>query len=158
MNLHYELQPPKPEEKIMSPVQARESAIQTATSRPVDMKLEVVVIPVSDFDRAKQFYSLRLGRSRMFVESIRSSGRSLNVNDFSLVTKSSAGLTRVVAREGDRALARAGTGGRKQVVRGDGPQHRKRDNEARCMIGCRSCSHLTPGHSGWESRALRPMS
>lgn len=41
----------------MSIVQTRESAIQTATARPVDMKLEVVVIPVSDFDRAKQFYS-----------------------------------------------------------------------------------------------------
>ena len=41
----------------MSIVQTRESAIQTATARQVDMKLEVVVIPVSDFDRAKQFYS-----------------------------------------------------------------------------------------------------
>lgn len=31
-----------------------------ASARPVDMKLEVVVIPVSDIDRAKQFYG-RLG-------------------------------------------------------------------------------------------------
>jgi catechol 2,3-dioxygenase-like lactoylglutathione lyase family enzyme len=32
-------------------------AAHAATARPVDMKLEVVVIPVSDIDRAKQFYS-----------------------------------------------------------------------------------------------------
>ncbi len=41
----------------MSTVQSRETAIQTAKARPVDMKLEVIVIPVSDVDRAKQFYS-----------------------------------------------------------------------------------------------------
>ena len=29
----------------------------TATSTPVDMKLEIVVLPVSDVDRAKRFYS-----------------------------------------------------------------------------------------------------
>ena len=33
-----------------------EAAIETAGSRPVDMKLEVVVIPVSDVDRATDFY------------------------------------------------------------------------------------------------------
>jgi hypothetical protein len=33
-----------------------EAAIKTTTMQPVDMKLEVVVIPVSDVDRAKQFY------------------------------------------------------------------------------------------------------
>jgi len=41
----------------MSTVQSRETAKQTAKARPVDMKLEVIVIPVSDIDRAKQFYS-----------------------------------------------------------------------------------------------------
>jgi catechol 2,3-dioxygenase-like lactoylglutathione lyase family enzyme len=34
----------------------RETAIETPTARRVDMKLEVVVIPVSDVDRAKRFY------------------------------------------------------------------------------------------------------
>jgi catechol 2,3-dioxygenase-like lactoylglutathione lyase family enzyme len=38
-------------------VQARNAAGQTVTARPVDMKLEVVVVPVSGVDRAKQFYS-----------------------------------------------------------------------------------------------------
>jgi catechol 2,3-dioxygenase-like lactoylglutathione lyase family enzyme len=33
-----------------------ETAIETPRARTVDMKLEVVVIPVSDVDRAKQFY------------------------------------------------------------------------------------------------------
>jgi catechol 2,3-dioxygenase-like lactoylglutathione lyase family enzyme len=41
----------------MSSTQARsESAIETPRARTVDMKLEVVVIPVSDVDRAKRFY------------------------------------------------------------------------------------------------------
>src|SRR6186997_2747596 len=47
----------KPEEKSMSTVQSRETAKGTAKALPVDMKLEVIVIPVSDIDRAKQFYS-----------------------------------------------------------------------------------------------------
>src|SRR5690348_15844433 len=34
--------------------------ITNANAAPVDMKLEVVIIPVSDVDRAKEFYS-RLG-------------------------------------------------------------------------------------------------
>src|SRR4051812_42931186 len=33
-----------------------ETAIETPSARTVDMKLEVVVIPVSDVDRAKRFY------------------------------------------------------------------------------------------------------
>ena len=33
-----------------------ETTIATAAARGVDMKLEVVVIPVSDVDRAKRFY------------------------------------------------------------------------------------------------------
>jgi catechol 2,3-dioxygenase-like lactoylglutathione lyase family enzyme len=42
----------------MSNTQARcETTIETPTARGVDMKLEVVVIPVSDVDRAKHFYS-----------------------------------------------------------------------------------------------------
>jgi catechol 2,3-dioxygenase-like lactoylglutathione lyase family enzyme len=41
----------------MSTVQAPESAIPAVKAQAVDMKLEVVVIPVSDVDRAKQFYS-----------------------------------------------------------------------------------------------------
>jgi predicted enzyme related to lactoylglutathione lyase len=45
----------------MSSTQVRsETAIETPRARTVDMKLEVVVIPVSDVDRAKEFYpSLR---------------------------------------------------------------------------------------------------
>jgi predicted enzyme related to lactoylglutathione lyase len=39
----------------VSPV--RSEAAIAPTARPVDMKLEVIVIPVSDVDRAKQFYS-----------------------------------------------------------------------------------------------------
>lgn len=38
-------------------IQVRDADIQTANVRPIDMKLEVIVIPVSDVDRAKQFYS-----------------------------------------------------------------------------------------------------
>src|SRR5688572_15195720 len=34
-----------------------ETAIEAARARTVDMKLEVVVIPVSDVDRAKEFYA-----------------------------------------------------------------------------------------------------
>src|SRR5271166_3996376 len=33
-----------------------EAAVETPRARGVDMKLEVVVIPVSDVDRAKHFY------------------------------------------------------------------------------------------------------
>src|SRR5262245_64401254 len=48
----------KPEEVKMSSTQVRsETAIQTPRARTVNMKLEVVVIPVSDVDRAKCFYS-----------------------------------------------------------------------------------------------------
>jgi catechol 2,3-dioxygenase-like lactoylglutathione lyase family enzyme len=42
----------------MNSTQVRsEAAIETPKARTVDMKLEVVVIPVSDVDRAKSFYS-----------------------------------------------------------------------------------------------------
>ena len=42
----------------MSSTQVRsETAIETPRARRVDMKLEVVAIPVSDVDRAKRFYS-----------------------------------------------------------------------------------------------------
>ena len=45
----------------MSSTQVRsETAIETPSARGMDMKLEVVVIPVSDVDRAKEFYG-RLG-------------------------------------------------------------------------------------------------
>jgi predicted enzyme related to lactoylglutathione lyase len=41
----------------MSSTQVRsETEIETPRARRVDMKLEVVVIPVSDVDRAKRFY------------------------------------------------------------------------------------------------------
>ena len=41
----------------MSMTQERsETAVETPKTRTVDMKLEVVVIPVSDVDRAKRFY------------------------------------------------------------------------------------------------------
>ena len=52
-----DLNAPKPEELDMSNAQVRsETAIETPRARRVDMKLEVVVIPVSDVDRAKRFY------------------------------------------------------------------------------------------------------
>ena len=35
---------------------ARTTAVESSTARTVDMKLEIVVIPVSDVDRAKRFY------------------------------------------------------------------------------------------------------
>jgi catechol 2,3-dioxygenase-like lactoylglutathione lyase family enzyme len=42
----------------MSNTQMRsETAIETPTARSVDMKFEIAVIPVSDVDRAKRFYS-----------------------------------------------------------------------------------------------------
>ncbi len=41
----------------MSSIQGSETAIDAARERAVDMKLEVIVIPVSDVDRAKRFYS-----------------------------------------------------------------------------------------------------
>jgi catechol 2,3-dioxygenase-like lactoylglutathione lyase family enzyme len=40
----------------MSSTQVRSDATDTATARAVDMKLEIVVIPVADVDRAKAFY------------------------------------------------------------------------------------------------------
>jgi catechol 2,3-dioxygenase-like lactoylglutathione lyase family enzyme len=41
----------------MSSTQVRtETATETLKTRPVDLKLEVIVIPVSDVDRAKSFY------------------------------------------------------------------------------------------------------
>src|SRR3954471_24694779 len=47
----------KPEEPDMTMTQERgETATKAATARAVDMKLEVVVIPVSDVERAKRFY------------------------------------------------------------------------------------------------------
>jgi hypothetical protein len=42
----------------MSNIQARtETAIKGLSRQPMDMKLEVGVIPVSDVDRAKRFYA-----------------------------------------------------------------------------------------------------
>ena len=42
----------------MSSTQVRsEAAVETPRARTVDMKLEIVVIPVSDVDRAKDFYA-----------------------------------------------------------------------------------------------------
>jgi catechol 2,3-dioxygenase-like lactoylglutathione lyase family enzyme len=42
----------------MSSVQERsKTAVESAPARSVDMKLEVIVIPVSDVERAKRFYS-----------------------------------------------------------------------------------------------------
>ena len=35
----------------------RESAIPNPKAQPAEMKIEVIVIPVSDVDRAKRFYS-----------------------------------------------------------------------------------------------------
>src|SRR6266851_7504314 len=51
------LKVPKPKELDMSSTQVRsETAIENPRARALDMKLEVVVIPVSDVDRAKRFY------------------------------------------------------------------------------------------------------
>src|ERR687897_2842538 len=48
---------PKPKELDMSSTQVRsETAIETPRAQTADMKLEVVVIPVSDVDRARSFY------------------------------------------------------------------------------------------------------
>jgi hypothetical protein len=48
---------PKSQEIAMSSTQVRsETAIDTPKPRKADMKLEVVVIPVSDVERAKRFY------------------------------------------------------------------------------------------------------
>ena len=41
---------------MKSPQAHSEAAIETPSARKVDMRLEVVVIPVSDVDRAKRFY------------------------------------------------------------------------------------------------------
>jgi catechol 2,3-dioxygenase-like lactoylglutathione lyase family enzyme len=47
----------QPKELDMSNTQVRsETAIETRNAQRVDMKLEIVVIPVSDVDRAKAFY------------------------------------------------------------------------------------------------------
>src|SRR5215203_1316304 len=48
----------KAREIAMSMTQVRnESASETANAQPIDMKLEVVVVPVSDVERSKRFYS-----------------------------------------------------------------------------------------------------
>jgi catechol 2,3-dioxygenase-like lactoylglutathione lyase family enzyme len=48
---------PEPKELVMSSTQPRgEAAAPTQGARKVDMKLEIVVVPVSDVDRAKRFY------------------------------------------------------------------------------------------------------
>ena len=48
---------PSHKELNMSSTQVRsETAIETPRARRVEMKLEVVVLPVSDVDRAKNFY------------------------------------------------------------------------------------------------------
>jgi catechol 2,3-dioxygenase-like lactoylglutathione lyase family enzyme len=46
----------------MSTIELRsETAIESAKAHTVDMKLEVVAIPVADVERAKRFYGTRLG-------------------------------------------------------------------------------------------------
>jgi catechol 2,3-dioxygenase-like lactoylglutathione lyase family enzyme len=48
----------KTRETVMSSVQVRsKTAVEPASIQSVDMKLEVIVIPVSDVERAKRFYS-----------------------------------------------------------------------------------------------------
>jgi catechol 2,3-dioxygenase-like lactoylglutathione lyase family enzyme len=55
--IQFAVKAPEPEERDMSmPERHSETAIATPRARMVDMKLEVVVIPVSDVDRAKAFY------------------------------------------------------------------------------------------------------
>jgi catechol 2,3-dioxygenase-like lactoylglutathione lyase family enzyme len=40
----------------MTDIKERTTTVETASARTLDMKLEIVVIPVSDVDRAKRFY------------------------------------------------------------------------------------------------------
>jgi catechol 2,3-dioxygenase-like lactoylglutathione lyase family enzyme len=40
----------------MTDIKERTAAVESSSARTVDMKLEIVVIPVSDVDRAKRFY------------------------------------------------------------------------------------------------------
>jgi catechol 2,3-dioxygenase-like lactoylglutathione lyase family enzyme len=56
-NVVANLKASKSEELDMSSTQVRsETASETPSARRVDMKLEVIVIPVSDVDRSKRFY------------------------------------------------------------------------------------------------------
>jgi catechol 2,3-dioxygenase-like lactoylglutathione lyase family enzyme len=53
-----EFNPTKAKEFAMSSVPAQaEAAIEASKAKQVDMKLEVIIIPVSDVDRAKDFYN-----------------------------------------------------------------------------------------------------
>jgi len=45
-----------PQEAAMSTTEARGNATSDSSAAMVDMKLEVIAIPVSDVDRAKKFY------------------------------------------------------------------------------------------------------
>jgi catechol 2,3-dioxygenase-like lactoylglutathione lyase family enzyme len=51
------LKSPKPQELNMNTQIRSNPAIKATKVRPADMKLEIVVIPVSDVERAKQFYA-----------------------------------------------------------------------------------------------------
>jgi hypothetical protein len=50
----------QPKEAAMSANEVRSNDAREETVARVDLKLEIVVIPVSDVDRAKEFYG-RLG-------------------------------------------------------------------------------------------------
>jgi catechol 2,3-dioxygenase-like lactoylglutathione lyase family enzyme len=54
---------PEPEELDMNDQIRTDSAVGTPSARGVDMKFEIVVIPVSDVDRAKEFYGAWAGGS-----------------------------------------------------------------------------------------------
>src|ERR1700759_5375435 len=62
-----------------SGVQANDTASEASVAK-VDMKLEIVVIPVSDVDRAKEFYS-RLGWR---LDADRSAGDNFRLVQFTL--------------------------------------------------------------------------
>src|SRR5580704_9421315 len=52
------MQASRPEESAMSTVDGQDGETGvTAGSRPADLKLEVIVIPVADADRSKAFYA-----------------------------------------------------------------------------------------------------
>jgi hypothetical protein len=70
---------------------AHDNAVETAKARPIDMKLEVVVIPVSDVDHAKRFYS--------------DLGWRLDA-DFVKVTPSASSSSRLLARRARSTSAR----------------------------------------------------
>ena len=128
----------------MSTTQLRsETAIETPKAQTVDMKLEVVVIPVSDIDRAKRFYGdlgwrldadfvadMRWLPNPYWVPTLRGqTGRSTEVSDYVLAQDGArefvdryvevlSGVAEGYLREGKRfmSIAIGCTGGKHRSV------------------------------------------